>query len=93
MYASSEKKILGKNFVENIFNKNNLWSYMDRFDFKRQISFKWDNYFEKLFEIDTKKKGVYNLFLFYLFFYFLFFINWWCISPLISPSILSYTSV
>lgn len=43
MYASSEKKILGKNFVENIFNRNTLWSYMDRHDFKRQIYFKWDN--------------------------------------------------
>jgi len=47
MYASSEKKLLRKNFVDNMFNKNNLWSYMDRCDFGRQITFKWDKKYEK----------------------------------------------
>ena len=50
MYASSEKKLLRKNFVDNMFNKNNLWSYMDRCDFGRQITFKWDKKYEKVLE-------------------------------------------
>ena len=47
MYASSEKQILNKNFIDNFFDKSNLWSYMDRADFKRQITFKWDKKSEK----------------------------------------------
>ena len=42
MYASSEKKILGKNFTNNYFEKACLWSYMDKKDYRRQVTFKWD---------------------------------------------------
>ena len=42
MYASSEKKILRKNFTNNLFERANLWSYMDKKDYRRQITFKWD---------------------------------------------------
>ena len=54
------KKILGKNFVKNRFNKNNLWSYMDRFDFGRQITFKWDKKNEKYCFSFPMNKSKYN---------------------------------
>jgi len=47
MYASSEKQLLNKNFVDNFFEKCNLWSYMDKTDFRRQITFKWRNDLKK----------------------------------------------
>ena len=49
MYASSEKKILRKNFTNNFFEKCSLWSYMDKKDYRRHITFKWDNKKEKYF--------------------------------------------
>tara|TARA_B100001093_G_C26852261_1_gene1025643 strand:+ start:3189 stop:3443 length:255 start_codon:yes stop_codon:yes gene_type:complete len=49
MYASSEKKILGKNFTNNFFEKASLWSYMDKKDYRRHITFKWDNKKKKYF--------------------------------------------
>jgi len=41
MYASSEKRIIKKDFITNYFDRINLWSYMDKKDFRRQITFKW----------------------------------------------------
>ncbi len=65
MYASSEKQILNKNFFDNFFDKCSLWSYMDRDDFKRQITFKWDKKYEKYsfsFPMNNKKYNYVTLF-------------------------------
>ncbi len=41
MYASSEKQVLNKNYIDNYFDRCNLWSYMDKNDYRKQITFKW----------------------------------------------------
>ena len=41
MYASSEKQVLNKNYIDNCFDRRNLWSYMDKNDYRKQITFKW----------------------------------------------------
>ena len=41
MYASSEKQVLNKNYIDIYFDRRNLWSYMDKNDYRKQITFKW----------------------------------------------------
>ncbi len=57
MYASSEKQIINKNFIDNFFESKCLWSYMDKNDFYRQITFTWDNDMKKYsFSFPMNKK-------------------------------------